>query len=297
MRMPRRPTLMMMLGGTLYLGPFLAGLSHQPGASVLVFGALLGLWSVLYQPGSWPRHAVELANPAVLARTMLLACLLLALAGIMFLAGIGLSYITGALPLPPAVPMAVTLGALALAMLVQSPRKAAEMDAFLDGALLQLQGLAASPVESRQAAMAEDLASRIAALPGEASAADVLVILQGSDELDAAFLAAVDRIGKPVPRPLRLAAVLLVTDIERGCGLAGRAEAAWVFDLARGDPELETLFAGRALDLLSQAPHLRHDMPYSCDVDQARTAASHRQAARNLADLRDRLNELSAPDA
>ncbi len=295
--MPRRLTVMTVLAGMLYLGPFVAGLSRQPGASVLVFGALLGLWSVLYQPASWPRRAVDLADPAILARTILHAGVMLALAGIMFLAGFGLSYITGVLPLPMAVPMAVPFGAVALATLVQSPRKAAEMDAFLDEALLQLQGLPAGPGESRQGAMAEDLAHRIADLPADSSAADVLAILHGADELDAALLSVVDRMGTTVPRSLRLAAVLLVTDTERGCGLAGRREAAWVFDLARGDSDLETLFAGRALHLLSRSPHLRYDMPYAYDVKQACDAASDPRAAETLAALRDRLNDLSTQDA
>jgi hypothetical protein len=297
MRLPRRLAVMMTLAATLYLGPFLAGLSRQdPFGSILLFGALLGLWSVLYQPGSWPRRVAELAEPAILVRTLLVAGMMLFLAAVLFLAGTGLSTITGALPLPAAAPVAVTLGALALAVLVQSPRKAAEMDAFLDDALRQLQGLEAPPSESHQSAEAELLARRISGLPDDASPEDVLGLIRGSGDLDAALLSAFDRMGKAIPRPARIAAILLVTDSVRGSGLGGRAEAAWVFDLAAGDPELESLFAGRALALLSEKPHLWRDMPYSYDVNQVCSAASDPGAAALLAALRDRLNQLSAEE-
>jgi len=287
---------MTLFGAALYVGPFLAGLARHPAGTILVYGALLALWSAVYQGGAWPRRAGELASPAVLARTLLLVCAMLVLAGIFFLAGIGLSFVAGVLPLPTPVPMAIPVLALALAVLVQSPRKAAEMDAFLDDALRQLKGMQMPPGAPDQTALAEALATRLKLLPGDAGAEEVSAVIAGSDDLDAALLAAVDRMGIPPPRPARLAAVLLVTDVERGAGLAGRAEAAWVFDIARGDPELEALFASRALALLAGRPDMRRDMPYSYDVDQASKAAARPDAAKLLSDLRDRLNDLSAQE-
>lgn len=287
---------MMLLGAGLYVGPFLAGLARHPAGTILVFGALLALWSILYQGGAWPRRASELASPAVLARTLLLACAMLVIAGIFFLAGTGLSFVAGVLPLPTAVPLAIPVLALALAVLVQSPRKAAEMDAFLDDALRQLKAMQMPATGPNQTALAEALATQIRSLPDDAGPEEVSAVLAGSDDLDAALLAAVDRMGIPPPRPARLAAVLLVTDVERGAALAGRAEAAWVFDIARGDPDLEALFATRALALLAGRPDMRRDMPYSYDVDQARQAANRPEAAKLLEDLRDRLNALSAEE-
>jgi hypothetical protein len=286
---------MMLLAGGLYLGPFLAGLARLPAGAVLVFGALLVLWSIIYQSGSWRGRARE-SSLVVLTRTFVLGCAMLSLAGICFLAGTGLSFIMGVVPLPPAVPLAVPIISLALAVLLQSPRKAAEMDVFLDDALGQLQGLGIPRNEPGQMAEAERLARRIGALPDEATAEDVLAFLEGSGDLDAALLAAVDRMGVPPPRPARLAAVLLVTDLERGSALAGRAEAAWVFDVATGDPDLEALFASRALALLAERPEMCSDMPYTYDVEQARVAASRAETAELLGALRDRLNDLSAQD-
>ncbi len=78
-----------------------------------------------------------------------------------------------------------------------------------------------------------------------------------------------------------------------GKALAGRAEAAWVFDIARGDPALERLFAERALALLGQSPEMWRDMPYSYDVNGARETCTDPGAAQMLGALRDRLNELS----
>ncbi len=288
--------IMILLAAGLYVGPFVAGLSDQPGETVLVFGACLAVWSFLYQSGSWPRYAAELANPAYVARAALRVCVMLVLAGLFFLAGTGLSYITGSLAMPLAVPVVIPVCALILAVIVQSPRKVAELDAFLDDALRQLQGMEASPVYSQHGVMAAQLANRMVALPADAEPDDVLALLRDADELDAALLAAIDRIGAPPPRPARLAAVLLVTDRERGPALAGRGEAAWVFDLARGDPQLESLFARRSIALLSDAPHMWRDMPYSYDVDQACEASSDPDSAALLASLRERLNEISAQE-
>lgn len=293
MRMPSRIHVLMMLAGGLYVGPFLAGLSRHPGWTVWAFAGLLGLWSFLYQRRSWPRSLADLATGAGFTKALVLAIVMPVLAGVAFLAGTGLSYITGVLPLPQAVPFALPVATLMIAMCIQTPRKAAEIDGFLDDALRQLKGMEAKPAPSRQTAMAEKLAGRIGSLPLEVRAEDVQAALDGTTELDAPLLAALDRIGPSANRPVRLAAVLLVTDVDRGSALAGRGEATWVFDIARGDPELESLFATRALTLLSEAPEMLRDMPYSYDVDQACKSSSSPEAAKHLADLRDRLNELS----
>jgi hypothetical protein len=288
---------MTVLLGGLYAGPFLAGLSGQPGWTYWAFAALLGLWGFLYQRRSWPARLSDLATAVGVAKTLVLSGVVLAVAGIAFLAGAGLAHITGVLPLPLAATIALPVATLAIAVLVQSPRKAADFDAFLDDALRQLQGMAPGPEPSRQAARAEELAARIASLPADAGPDHVLAELAGTDELDAALLAAIDGKGAALARPLRLAAVLLVTDVVRGAGLAGRAEAAWVFDVARGDTELEVLFATRALRLLSEMPDMWRDMPYAYDVAAAIGAGAGPEAVGRLSDLRDRLNALSSEDA
>lgn len=294
MRMPGRLTLMMTLSGGLYLGPFLAGLSHQPGWSVILFAATLAAWSILYQRGSWPPRVAELRNPAVATRAAIIAGAMLALAGIFFLAGMGLSFLVGTLPLPLKAAVAVPVVSLGLATVLQSPRKAREMDAFLDEALIRLEGMGTLAADSGQAAMAARFLDRITALPHDAAPGTVLAALQGSDDLDAAFLSAVDKLGPSLPRPVAMAAILIVTDLDRAPPLAGRGEAAWVFDLARRDHALTHLFAERALALVRAMPDMGREMPYAHDVEEARRGAGNPDTAGRLGELRDRLNALSA---
>lgn len=287
----------MVLAGGLYLGPFLAGLSGHPGWTVGAFGLMLGLWSFLYQPSAWPSGTAELATGAGFAKALVLAGVMLVIAAVAYLAGSGLSHLAGTLPLPLAATLAVPAAALALALCLQPPRRAAALDAVLDDALRQLKRFGPAPAPPRHAAIAAESARRIAGLAADAGVEDVRAVLAATRAFDADLLAAIDRLGVPPPRPARIAAILLVADPEWGAGLAGRAEAAWVFDIARGDPELETLFADRALLLLAEAPGMWRDMPYAYDVDQARQASTAPEAAARLHALRDRLNALSLADA
>lgn len=294
--MPSRLTLMMILAGGLYLGPFLAGLSRQPSWTVMVFAFVLVVWSVLYRSGPWPRRVADLARPEVLLISLLVVSVMMALAVLVFLAGRGLSVLTGVIPLPLWVALALPACSLSAAMLVQSPRQSAEMDAFLEGALHQLQGLQAPPDAADLTTAAEALTRQLAMLPEDAGEAEVRAVIGETSVLDAALLAAIDRMGVPPPRPARLAAVLIVTDLAGAPGLGGRAEAAWVFDLARGYPQLEILFARRALAVLAAAPDLWRDMPYSYDVALAAEHAADVEAAHLLSDLRDRLNASTPAD-
>ena len=294
--MPSRLTLMMVLAGGLYLGPFLAGLSRQPGWTVAAFAAALADWGVLYRSGSWPRRLGDLAKPEVLVTTLALVAMMLALASLCFLAGRGLSVVTGGPPLPIAVPLAIPALSLGAALLVQSPRKAADMDAFLEDALRQLKGLPGASPDPQLSMTARAIAAGLEQLPESAGEAEVRDVMGWSGVHDAALLGAIDRMGVPPPRPARLAAVLIVTDPEGAPALAHRGEAGWVFDAVKGDPELEALFAGRALALMDVAPYLWRDMPLACDVDQASASASSPETARLLARLRDRLNELGESD-
>ncbi|MFC3642542.1 hypothetical protein [Aquibium oceanicum] len=287
---PSRLNLMMILAGGLYLGPLLAGLSQQPRWTVAVCAGVLVLWSVLYRSASWPRRLADLGRPEVVLATMLLVCVMLALSGLSFLAGLGLAQIAGGVSLPLWVPLGIPLLSLTIALFIQSPREATEMDAFLDDALRQLEGFPPLPPTPN---ISRAVAAKLEELREGATVDEVRTAIGEATVHDAALLAAIDKMGVPPPRPALVAAILIVTDPTGAPGLEARGEAAWVFDAIGGDPELEMLFARRALELLAEAPFLFRDMPYSYDVDQSAARSPEPEAAQALKNLRDRLNELS----
>jgi hypothetical protein len=279
--MGRRHRLVLALAGLLHLAPLLWGLGGHPGWGLWVFAGLFAAWSLLYDRGGWRAGT---ALPRVL--------LLLALAALLLWAGRGLATLTGPWPLPRWLPPALGAGGLLAALTLMPPARARAMDAFLDEALAALRAMPVPEQDDRQGEAARALAQRIAALPAGAGEEAVAAALGPPSLLDAAFLDAVAR-RRPedTPRPLRLAAVLAATDPRRG--LEGRGEAAWVFDLARGDAGLEALFAERALALLDTAPRQWRDLPLSFDLDEAAGRSDSPAAARALARLRDRLRALS----
>ena len=293
---PSRLRLMVVATAGLYVGPLLAGFSSHPWWTVPIFGAFLALWSILYQTASWPRRTADLTSPPVLLRTIFLLFVMLGLAGVSFLGGLGLSTIAGALPLPPAIPLLVPPASIMAAMFIQSPRKTAEFDAFLDDALRQLEGFAPIPEATEVTVAARNLAAKLEALPNNATEPEVPLAIGAPAVHDAALLAAIDKIGVPLPRPACIAAILIVTDPEGAPGLINRCEGAWVFDTVGRDAQLLALFARRALVLLDKTPHLWRDMPYSYDVNLAAVSTSDRETASLLNAFRDRLNELPRLD-
>lgn len=291
--LPSRIVVMMILAGGLYLGPFLAGLSRQPPWTIGAFAAIMLLWSVLYRSSSWPRRPGDLAKPEVVAALVVSVVVTAVLSTVVYLAGIGLSGISGTLPLPLPVTLCIPILCVAAALIVRSPRKAAEMDAFLDDALRQLKGFPAGPATSEPDPATRAMIGTIEALPPDATVADVRAALGRGSAAAADLVAAIDAMGVPPPRPALAAAVLIVTDPSGGSALAGRSEAGWIFDALRGDGELETLFAERAVSLLAQSPHLWREMPYAYDVAEAAARSPDPEAARALDDLCRRLDALS----
>lgn len=91
---------------------------------------------------------------------------------------------------------------------------------------------------------------------------EVRAVIDEAAVHEAALLGLIDQMAVPPPRPALVAAILIVTDPEGAPGLAGRGEAAWVFDALRGDPQLEALFTERAITLLAEEPQPRQDMPF-----------------------------------
>ncbi|KPQ05821.1 MAG: Protein of unknown function (DUF826) [Rhodobacteraceae bacterium HLUCCA12] len=119
----------------IYAGSIMIGMSAQGWLGLAAIWALLLLYTVLMRPASqWSGRGLEGAIRLVstLAGTA-------ALSGILWLAGMGLSLMAETVPVWPGVALA---GAgMVLARGVWSARKEAQMDAFLDEALWQLQGV------------------------------------------------------------------------------------------------------------------------------------------------------------
>jgi len=291
--LPSRIVVMMILAGGLYLGPFLGGVSRQPTWTVGAFASLMLLWSGLYRSAHWPRGIADLARPGVVAALVLSVGVTAGLSSLFYLAGLGLSRFGGTLPLPLPVPLGIPVVCLAAALVVRSPRRAAEMDAFLDDALRRLEGRPAGPTVSGPDPATRAMIETIRGLPEQATVDDVRAVLGGGFGDAAALLAAIDAMGVPPPRPARAAAVLIATDPSAGSALEGRGEAGWIFDALRGDRELETLFADRAVALLARSPHLWRDMPYAYDIAEAASRTPDPAAARSLDELCRRLGELS----
>jgi len=130
-------------------GPVLAGWSGLVPQAVPVFAVLLLAGHLIEKRGHWPAEAREWADAGVAMRLVLTLGVQLLYAGILFLAGLALARLTGALPLPFWAPFAPTLAALAVSAMWWLGRPApgaaesAQMDAFLDEALDRLTAIEA----------------------------------------------------------------------------------------------------------------------------------------------------------
>lgn len=127
-----RPMLFSLAAAMLYLGPFLAGLSHAPILFLPIFVALFVLWVALMRPAVWARVTRE-GTPLALAvhlGGLTLMQVLLVIAAFGF--GRGLTAMVGTLDLSPWKALALTALALPLGRLLWSTSSdRAEADAFL----------------------------------------------------------------------------------------------------------------------------------------------------------------------
>ena len=133
------------LAAMLYFGPLLAGLSGTAELALPVFVAIFTLWIVVMRPAIWARvtqDGTPLALAVYLAGITLMQILLVILC---FGLGRGLSAVLGgALDIPQWVPVLLSALALPLARLIWNPQRAAEIDAFTDQALKELDARAAT---------------------------------------------------------------------------------------------------------------------------------------------------------
>lgn len=100
----------------LYVGPLVAGLAGQGWSMVPIFAAVFILYSVILQPGSWPRSVADLGRPgaAVALAALIATQALLVVACFAFGRGLGgvLAFEPGS---PVYLPVALSFAAVPLA--------------------------------------------------------------------------------------------------------------------------------------------------------------------------------------
>jgi hypothetical protein len=132
-------------GALLYAGPLLAGLAGQGVAAGLVLTAVFTLWQVLLHPERWPKTAADWARPAPLAAAALTVAVQALVVALVLGLGRGLAALGLGLPgLPLVMPIILALVGAALARLAWNPQERVEMEAFLDEAIAQIEGMAAA---------------------------------------------------------------------------------------------------------------------------------------------------------
>lgn len=291
--MKNRLLLIKLLTLMLYGGPLLAGLSGQGWNVLPAFAAIFVLWQIVMRPADWPRDAARWREGPVVVGALARAALMLVLVTVMFGIGRGIGGVAGHLPaIPAGATLALSFLSIPLSRMIWNPAKAAEMDAFLDDALLQVQGLNAG-IEDPEAA---------------AAAIEPLLLLP-DDAPDATARAGVQDILTRGSTPLRMRAlterltaapgahvaarrglILWSTDrkvAERFIGTAIQADA---FIVAQGDPALQGLFADNALPLLVADEELYWDFPSTHLVVEA---TAHPQAPRSLLALAEAMEDVA----
>jgi hypothetical protein len=291
--MQNRLLLLKILTLMLYAGPLLAGLSGQGWNVLPAFAAIFVLWQVVMRPADWPRDAARWREGPVVVGALARAALMLVLVTVMFGIGRGIGGVAGHLPaIPAGATLALSFVSIPLSRMIWNPAKAAEMDAFLDDALRQVQGLNASIEDPATAAAA---IGPLLMLPDDAPDATARagaqdILTQGSTPLR--MRALTERLGAAPGAHIaaRRGVILWATDrkvAERYIGTALQADA---FMAAQGDTALEGLFAENALPLLVAEPELYWDFPSTHLVVQA---AALPDAPRSLRALAEAMEEIA----
>lgn len=149
--MSLRKAFLILAGTMLWLGPVLAGLANLPYTVIAFFAGAFLLWLVALRPTMW-RRATEAGALTLARRIVVIAAVqaLLSLLAYWFGRGIG-QILDLTLPLPIWLPPAQSLLGAALAPIIMPPRRAAEMDAFIEDAIRQIEGVQAEAIANREA--------------------------------------------------------------------------------------------------------------------------------------------------
>lgn len=289
----------LLMGATalLYLGPLLAGLAGFGWAQVPVFAAIFLMWLVILRPGQWPGSGADwVRGPAILSLVAKAAVQLL-LVTVCFGIGRGLGGVLDFLPpLPFWLPLLISAAAIPLGRLIWNPHKAAEIDAFLDDAIAQIERVGNPPDDvDWSAAMAP-----ILALPPETPDHRALAVLDD----------AIDRTGgellhflrqtltaAPGAHPAaRRAAVLWATEASMVRSYVGYCAPSDAFAVIGDNPALLGQFADRAIRLLDAEPDHWIDCPNAETVEEAAARCTDPAVAAQLRAFIAKMAEVEAPD-
>lgn len=240
----------------LYLGPLLAGLAGFGWPMVYAFATIFTLWLITMRPGDWPRDLSAWARPEVPVRALGQVVVQVLLVALMFGIGRGIGGVMGFLPpLPVALPLGLSLLSIPVARLVWNPVKAAEMDAFLTGALAQIEGL---PREAPpDGGMTDRFLAELDALPDDAPAAVARLMHRAIEELDPRALQ--ERLLARVagtPRRADWQALILHATEGSAVHFGGGDYPTRCLMVLPDDPALLTLYATELVRSLSDDPGL-----------------------------------------
>lgn len=272
--MHNRLRLLQLATALLYLGPLLAGLMGQGWAMAPVFALIFVVWSVILRPHLWPATLADFARSEALVALGALIATQALLVVVSFGVGRGIGGVLGVKPaLPEFLPLALSFLSVPLSRLIWNPL-VVEANIGFDPLLHR-----AEPVADQ----AREMLAQVMALPDEVSAALLQQHLTAiAVHLDAAAIrqglgGAVA--GGEASRAAIRALIVHATDPAVNQLLAGSGYPAQAFAAAGRDGELLTLFAGRCMVALADAPKLVVDCPTVAAVSGMAQAVSEPAAA------------------
>lgn len=255
----------------LYVGPLVAGLAGHGWSVLPAFAAIFVLWQIIMRPADWPRGLDRWRDPGVILGALARVALMVVLVGICLGTGRGiggaLGFISG---VPVAAPLALSFLSIPLARLFWDPVKAAELDAFVDDALLQVAAAGTIPPPARRDPMVDALLR----LPDNADAGGILPLLDGLaqadggagrfDELVMALTAA-----SPPRTALRRALILWASDPDHAPARQRLASVSTVWEVAGPDHDLHRLWLERAGAVLAAHPALWDHLPEPRELEMS----------------------------
>jgi hypothetical protein len=301
-----RVRLLQVVSLMLYAGPLFAGLAGFGWEMVWPFTGIFLLWQIIMRPSDWPREARRWAEPRMLAAGVARIAILAVIVALSFAVGSGLGGTMGFLPSIPALaPLALSLAAIPLARLVWNPADAAEMDAFLDTAIRDIDALSADPSPDAQhlaaaTAQADHMLEPLSLMPDATPDETILAHLHAmARHVDDARLreALLGRCaaGPETPMVLQRALMLHASD-GRLMETLGGDNAVRAFLALPDTPAVFETFARRLAAALQQNPGAWWAMPSSETMAQRADRLRGTPAEGALRDLIVLNNRLAPPE-
>jgi len=299
-----RSRLRLLMGATalLYLGPVLAGLGGFGWSVVPVFTAIFLLWLIVLRPHQWPQVPSEWRQPAALITLGTQTAVQLVLVALLFGIGRAIGAVLILLPpFPVLLPISISFLSIPLSRLVWNPWKAAEVDQFLDEALLQIHNAPPS-YRAGRIALADKLLAPLAALPDSTPIADISrqldVIGMNSDE-EAVRMALLERARLESPSRAELIALILHATDGRLIEMIaddGPTLALTALTLRPIPPDLIALYAQRLTAALDEDSELWGPCPSVNRLEDLLTGFVDTEAEAPLLALIDATNRAAPED-